>query len=66
MADRHPTESLTNEEAARIRDLIILRGARDAARIVGLCDERTVRKAGVGEPIGRLTATVIRQRLSTL
>lgn len=67
MADpRHPTDTLTAAEAARLRELVTLRGEKEAARAVGLRSAETLYRAIACIPIARLTAEVVRGRLDRI
>lgn len=59
------TESrpLTDVEAAAVRILIRQVGAKEAAKLLGLCDERTILKAGAGDSLHAYTVLLIRERL---
>lgn len=57
---------LTRTEAATTRKLVLEAGANRAAKLLGLCDARTVRKAAIGESLHPLTVRVIRERLTRL
>jgi hypothetical protein len=57
---------LTADEGAKIRTLVREKGAKEAARALGLCDVRAVMKAAIELPIARLTAEVIRGRLDRI
>jgi hypothetical protein len=38
-------------------------GAKEAAKRLGLCNERTLRKAALGEPVHPLTLSTLRAKL---
>jgi hypothetical protein len=63
---RNPTVTLTPDESRTLRDLVQLRGLKDATRSVGLADWRALAKAAAGFPVARLTAEVIRGRLDRI
>jgi hypothetical protein len=58
--------TLSATESARLGDLVRERGAKDAARAVGLFSAETIRKAALGEPIRRDSAAIIRFSLDRI
>lgn len=63
---RCPTEVLTASETERLRDLVRLRGEREAVALVGLRSPEAYYKAAAGVPVSRLTVEVIRGRLDRI
>lgn len=62
----HPKNArpLTSGEKAATRRLVVEHGAKQAAKLLGLQDEQTVRKAALGEPVHPLTVSTVRAHLS--
>ncbi len=58
-------QTLTDTDAQNVRDIIKLRGIKRAVLIFGV-DDRTLRKAAVPEPVSRMTASLLREKLSGL
>jgi hypothetical protein len=65
MNPRHPMVTLTNDEVEKLRAFVRGRGAPSAAKAIGI-NPATLRKAGMEEPIARLTAQAIRGSLDRL
>jgi hypothetical protein len=61
-----PTVTLSPAEGQRLRGLVREHGAPEAAKLVGLADPRTIRKAATEEPISRLSAGIIRHSLDRI
>lgn len=55
---------LNSGERAAARRLVLEHGAKQAAKLLGLQDEQTVRKAALGERVHPLTVATVRARLS--
>ncbi len=66
MKTRHPTATLTIDEAVKLRLLVRELGAKEAAKTVGLADLQTLFKAASESPVSRLTAEVVRHRLERI
>lgn len=56
---------LTASEAAEARALTEKHGAEKAARMLGLCDSRTLIKAIAQVPVSPLTAGIVRTHLGS-
>jgi hypothetical protein len=61
---KYPTDVLTPEESAALRELMIVRGVDAATKLVGLRDRDALVKAAFGERVSRLTASVVRSALA--
>lgn len=61
---RDPKARLSYSEQVAAQRLVRERGAKQAARLLGLCAEETVRKAALGEPVHPLTVRLVRANLS--
>lgn len=57
-------DTLTDTEAAALREIMVAKGLDEAARVVGLCDRRTLIKIAYGERVSHLTVRVVRSALS--
>lgn len=66
MNPRCPTDALTVTEAARLRDVLRLRGEKETIAIMGLRSAETLYKAAGGFAVARLTVEVIRGRLDRI
>jgi 2-iminoacetate synthase ThiH len=63
---RTRVEVMTPDEIASIAEAVKTHGIREAARLLGLYQAGTLRKALLGEPVQSLTASTIRARLRDL
>jgi hypothetical protein len=61
-----PNQRLKLHERNAARRLVLEHGAKQAARLLGLQDTRTVRKAALGEPVHPLTVATVRAGLAAL
>lgn len=66
MSARHPTDCLTPEEGARVRNIVRVNGIEAAQKMLGNIHWKTLSKAAAEMSIARLTATVIRRSLDDL
>jgi hypothetical protein len=66
MAYRTTLAALSNAEAEKARQLMQTHGTKEAAKLLGLCNEFTLRKAACGELVHPLTVSTLRARLATL
>ena len=60
---KSPKDTLTQEEADRARALVLAHGLEVAARMLEICDVRTLERAIARTGSSRLTVVVIRSRL---
>jgi hypothetical protein len=65
MKQRRQLARLSDSEASKARDLTRKHGAPKAARLLGLCDVRTLYKAIAQVDVSPLTASVVRTNLSS-